>query len=49
MKIKTIVCKTCGHEERLEIGPPEEILRMNKTPTNPRCKKCGSRNIELHD
>ena len=49
MKRVTLVCKTCGNEERIEIMTRDDLEKRPR-PTQPaRCSKCGSGRVELHD
>ena len=49
MKKKLIVCRDCGYEERREVYDSEDAERRNLRLVSPKCKRCGSANIELHD
>jgi hypothetical protein len=49
MKRVTLVCKTCGNEERIEIATRDDLEKRPR-PTRPAsCSKCGSERVELHD
>lgn len=48
MKTMTLVCKDCGHEQRIKIYAPEELKKLGIRPVRPRCRKCGSTNINLY-
>jgi hypothetical protein len=49
MKRVTLVCKACGHEERIEILTRDDLDRRPR-PTRPAsCSKCGSERVESHD
>jgi hypothetical protein len=49
MKRVTLVCKSCGNEQRIEIVTREE-LEARPRPTRPAsCPRCGSGNVELHE
>ena len=49
MKIKKVICKDCGHEDRVEIVTAEEADRRKVRLVQVRCPKCGSINVILRD
>lgn len=49
MKRKLLVCKKCGHEQRINIYDREESKRLNIRLGPPRCEKCGGTNVQLYD
>ena len=49
MKIRTLVCKDCGHEQKIKVYSPEELKKLGISPAHPRCGKCGSINIRLYE
>lgn len=49
MKRKLLVCKECGHEQRINIYDREESEKLNIRLGPPRCEKCGSTNVQLYD
>ncbi len=48
-KTKVLVCKDCGAEERIPIYTREEAEKKNIRLGPPRCGRCGSTNVQLHD
>lgn len=48
MKTMTLVCKDCGHEQRIKIYAPEELKKLGIRPVRTRCGKCGSTNINFY-
>jgi len=49
MKKVILVCRDCGCEERIDVYSPEEAIKKNISTKPPRCPKCGSYRVELHD
>lgn len=49
MKKKLLVCKECGHEQRINIYDREESKQLNIRLGPPRCEKCRSTNVQLYD
>lgn len=41
-------CKDCNFEEEIEWTPPEELKSKGiEVKGRPKCKKCGSENVEI--
>jgi len=49
MKKVIIKCNQCGYEERIEIYTQEEAERARMKLVQPRCSKCGSPNVKMHE
>lgn len=49
MKIKTKVCKNCGHEKKIKVYTAEEARQKRIHINRPICENCGSTNVELRD
>lgn len=47
MKKMYVVCKQCGHAEKQEVYEAEEAIQKNLCLIPPRCRKCGSMDVEL--
>ena len=49
MKTMTLVCKDCGHEQKIKTYSSEELKKSGIRPVRPRCEKCRSSNISLNE
>ena len=49
MKRVTLVCKTCGCEQRIEILTREDLERRPQPTRRPTCPRCGSPNVDLRE
>jgi hypothetical protein len=49
MKVKILVCKRGGHEQRIETYSREEAEQRRIQLVSPRCEHCGSGDVELRD
>jgi hypothetical protein len=49
MKKVIVKCNQCGYEERIEIYTQEEAKKEQIRLMPPRCSKCGSPNVKMHD
>jgi ribosomal protein L37E len=49
MKVKTLVCKQCGYEQKIRTYSSEDAERGRFQLTSPRCERCGSSNVKLYD
>lgn len=47
MKAMLAICKDCGYKEQKEIFDREDAEKHHLRLVRPRCKKCGSYNVEL--
>ncbi len=44
-----VICRTCGHEEKIEVYTDEEAIRLRIPRVPLRCPKCGSPHVETRD
>lgn len=49
MKKVTVTCNQCGYEEKVEFSSREEAEKEKIRIAPPRCSKCGSPNVKIHD
>ena len=50
MKRMHLICRTCGHEARIEVLTREEVERDPQQPMRrPTCPRCGSADVQLRD
>lgn len=49
MRYALIVCRVCGHQEKVEVLTDEDIRRDPQRPRSlVRCPHCGTTNVEVH-
>lgn len=45
---KTLICHNCGFKEEIEVTPHKELKSKGiEIKGGPKCKKCGSENVEI--
>ncbi len=49
MRKVTVKCNQCGYEERIELFSREEAEKERISIVPPRCSKCGSPNVSIHE
>lgn len=49
MKVKKVICKDCGYEDKVEIFTREEADRKQIQLAPVRCPNCGSLNVIVRD
>jgi DNA-directed RNA polymerase subunit RPC12/RpoP len=49
MKVRRVICRSCGHEDKVEVFTREEADRKHMQLMPVTCPKCGSRNVIVQD
>lgn len=45
MKTAWVICRSCGHKEKIKLLEPDDDPRTPRQPL--RCPKCGNPNVTL--